>query len=574
MSDPTMESFPVHFLRDGELCVDGWNEAPTAEEMARADRETIVAGTSSLALMERAGSQAVAALRARGWLDSSSRQRTRGYVILCGPGNNGGDGLVLARLLLAEGVAVTAVLTEATRYSPETIAQAHALLSAGGHIYSLERALSEVPTTPIKRSDAAARLSRSGAIVDALLGTGQREAPRGSVAELVELMLETVHTPEHPSVIALDVPTGTSTDTGEAFAPRVIADLTIALERVKRGTLQFDARRCAGEIIVVPLGIEVRRSRYCVSVPSRLGLMPRVSNSHKGTYGEVLLIAGSRDMPGACALAAHGALRTGAGLVVAAKVESAATLSSNGDMLPAEAIRLTVPGRDGAFCIDSLRRLRPAVERADAVVVGPGITLGSSVDELFGELLSLFAERRTKVVLDADALTLLARRLNDPSQTVPALPYAVLTPHPGEMGKLLGCTTAEVQRERYRAAEELSKRTAATVVLKGASTVTFQFGNSTFGERSRGWINTSGNPFMATGGSGDVLSGAIAASIAQAGDFAERVAAAVFLHGRAGDLAHTRTGGAILAREIADELPRALNDTLSDARDSARRGPL
>lgn len=499
---------------------------PSAEEMASCDASTIASGISSAILVERAGKAVFERLVSRLGLHPSRDT----IAILCGPGNNGADGLVVGRLLLLEGFAVHLIFPEYSKLSEDCQAQSEKFLQAGGKFIRDE---------PEK---IALALRRARVIVDALLGTGQREAPRGAVQSLLAVLQDEL--PGGPrTFVALDLPTGVNADTGEVFFPCFRAELTICIELVKRGMLQYPARSNCGDIEVVSIGIdcglpvafEAFDGAFFRPIPQRR------PDAHKGSFGSVLIIGGSASMPGAPVLASQAALRSGAGLVRKAQLSSMGKENSHPELI-------LVPLRaDSHFNERSLAELETELLRADCIVLGPGVGLHHETAEFVQVLCDFCSHNLLPVVIDADAITLIAPSVLKGKARFPS---AVLTPHPGEMGRLLGRQTPEVQADRFSAVLELHEKTGATVVLKGAASVVKT--------AERGFVNLSGNPFMATAGSGDVLCGVLATLLAQSLPPEVAVPCAVWAHGKAGDIAHQKNGGPIIASDIIAALPESL----------------
>lgn len=506
---------------------------PSSAEMQRCDEHAIASGQPAALLMERAGSAVAFEVVRRYRAELARNPRV---TVLCGPGNNGGDGLVVGRLLKLQGYRVQCFISGAPRYSIDFSAQ---LARFNGHALRVSDTaaplVKELPSASL--TDLERALHRSSVVIDALLGTGQTAAPRGTIALLVDALLASGTSAR---IVSVDVPTGINPDTGECFQPHVRAGLTCAIELVKRGLVQFPAGESCGEIVLHPIGI-LKTGEHPVrfSVLSTDGSFPeRPFDAHKGSLGRVLVVGGSRAMPGASILTAHGALYAGAGLVFRAEN----TAWSAGGLAP-EIIRLPLngePSEPGG--LELWRALRSRPELKEAVwAVGPGLGTSEGACELVRSLLEGDGER--PIVLDADGLNVIAPRLQNASVS---WPHVVLTPHPGEAARLLGVTVAEIQRDRYSAAERLVERSGATVVLKGARTIILS-------ATSAGFVNLEDTPFLATPGSGDVLAGLIAALLARGLSTIDAARFGVLVHGRAGIAA--AQGGPIAASDIVRHLP-------------------
>jgi len=452
------------------------------------------------------------------------------FSVVCGPGNNGGDGLVAARFLRESGAKVAVTLVgDAARLTPESRRNLQALEAYGVSA----QALDTLPPPGV-----------GDVVVDALFGTGLSRAPEGPFAEAI-LRIDRWRR-AGVKVVAADVPSGLRSDTGEAFEPCVEADVTVAFGLLKRGqVLEPGASRC-GEVRRVDIGLAAAASRTLTGPVLRLveesdvleALPARRSDTHKGTYGHVLVVAGSRGKSGAAALVARAALRAGAGLC------SVATRADVLDAVLAHAPEVMgVPlEAQGPLGMADLAPLLEAAEGKDALVIGPGIPRGPETGKLIGELL---ARGEAPVVLDADALNAVA---TDLSVLRRAKRPVVLTPHPGEMSRLIGRSTKEVQAHRLESARNLAVSAEVTVVLKGARTLIASAGGELY-------VNPTGNPGMATAGSGDVLSGICGALLAQGLSMPVAIWASVYVHGLAGDLAAARRGRVgLIASDIIEGL--------------------
>ncbi|NTX02022.1 NAD(P)H-hydrate dehydratase [Myxococcus sp. CA040A] len=439
------------------------------------------------------------------------------FVVVCGPGNNGGDGLVAARFLMEGGAKVSVSLVgDAAKLTPEAKRNLEALRGFGG----VSRALESLE--PPGAGDV---------VVDALFGTGLSRAPAGAFAEAISAIQRWRRAGAR--VVAADVPSGLQSDTGESFSPCVEADATVAFGFLKPGQVLEPGATLCGRVRRVDIGMGGASARevsgaelFVVEESDARGTLPvRKADTHKGTYGHVLVVAGSRGKTGAAALVSKAALRSGAGLVTVATRSDAleAVQSHSAEIM---GIPLEAAGPLGMGDLDALLA---AAEGKDALVMGPGIPRGPGTGALIGELLSRL---EIPAVLDADALNAVA---DDLSVLRRAKGPVVLTPHPGEMARLTGKSTREVQSHRMEVVSRLASGLGVTVVLKGDRTLTAHSDGRVF-------INTTGNPGMATGGSGDVLSGVCGALLAQAISLPDAIWTAVYAHGLAGDLAAARRG--------------------------------
>ena len=496
----------------------------TSAQMASVDRaaqrkEKI----PSLFLMERAAEGIVA-------LAADLFPGARRVAVLCGPGNNGGDGLAAARIFHARGIAATIVTLEnPERFRGDALANWKA---------ARERELPAVPARAGGRPIADADL-----LVDALFGTGLSRPLGGAARRLVEA----ANASGRP-IVAVDVPSGLSGDRGDVFGPAIRARATGAIAALKYCHALYPARVLCGEIAIVDIGIpealiETRSHRFAMIARDAVApLFPRRDPSaHKGDAGRVAIVAGSRGKAGAGMLAALGALRAGAGLVTIACPESI----ERGFLarLP-EAMTLPLPEEDGALSRDAADALRPLLETCDAAAVGPGLGTGEGARRAVRAVM----RSRVAALFDADALNAFAGN----PEAFRRKAATVITPHPGEAARLLGSSAAAVQTDRPRNAAELARRSRSVAVLKGAGTITASPGGFL-------WLNPTGSPALAKGGSGDVLAGVGAAFLAQGLEAADAAVAAAFVHGLAGEAAGEERGErGTLASEVADAVAAVL----------------
>ena len=506
----------------------------TAEEMRRLDRRAITElGIPGATLMENAGRGA--AERIRAFLDEGRIQRLGArVVVVCGKGGNGGDGFVVARWLKKSGARVEVLLA-----FPEN--------EIRGDAAAKLKELKKGGVRPELVEDdgvAAERLGRADLIVDALLGTGSHGAPGGRVAWLIER----VNASGRP-VVALDVPSGISADGGEAPGPAIRAVLTLTFGGLKRGLVAGPGAALAGGVEVVPIGVpadEVLRGVTTFALePQDVArhFPPRPRDAHKGTYGHLLVVAGSLGKTGAAALAATAALRSGVGLVTVATPSSQQPVVAG---LVLEAMTEPLP-ETGARTL-ALKAREVVAELAaqrDAVALGPGIGLD---EETAAAARALVQELARPMAIDADGLSALAGHL-DVLGSAPAA--RCLTPHPGEMARMLAVSVPDVQRDRIETVRDFATRYRVHVVLKGAWSV---IGDP----EGRVFVNPTGNPGMASGGTGDVLTGTLGAFLARGLAPGAALQSAVYLHGLAGDVAAARFGEeSLIAGDLIAALPEA-----------------
>ena len=505
----------------------------TAAQMREVDRQTIEeVGIASIVLMENAGRQIVSAMHAT--IDDLENRRVG---ILCGRGNNGGDGFVVARLLSQQGLSVRVFL----------LGRAEDVVGDAGTNLRVAQSLGLSIVEVVDRNGwdrARSNVDECDVLVDAMLGTGLNK-PLDDLSSVMAGDLNALDAP----VVAIDLPSGLSADRTDPIGEAVEADVTVTLAAPKIALLLPPAESWAGDLVVADIGIPasvidaVPGERLELLTPEEIGFLipPRPDDAHKGDFGHVLVVAGSVGKTGAAALAGLGALRSGAGLVTVATPRGC--VSSVSSAVP-EYMTLPLPEtEDGTVAADALGVILEF--GCDVIAVGPGLGTTADVSVLVHGLVE---RASVPLVLDADALNVFA---TDPSRLTgrDAVPI-VITPHPGEMARLCQTTSAEVQSDRLKTARHFAKEHQLFVVLKGSRTVIADPDGAT-------WVNLTGNAGMSTGGVGDVLTGVTAAWLAQLGrpDYACQVA--VFLHGLAGDLASHEHGEVAL---IASDLVACLGE--------------
>lgn len=514
----------------------------TRDEARAVDAGAVEDGVPSLVLMENAGLGAT-----REILAHFSAATLLG-PILCvgGPGQNGGDAWVVARQLHARGVLVETVLVGGREQV------------RGDAAINLQ-ALSPLGLTPVEilaegdLGEFEERIGRATLVVDGIFGTGLTRDVGGLFSEVITA----INAGQVP-VVALDLPSGVDGDTGAVMGVATRAELTLTFAGSKRGLHQHPAARLAGRLVTVPIG--VRASRYVLPDVAEIerddlrhALPMRLPDVHKGSAGHVLVFGGEKT--GAALLAARAAFRGGAGLVTLA---GAPTLGAIAASRMDELMFTPVLDREAA---------RRALAGKGAAVLGPGLGLGEEQEAL---ALGVLREHPGALVVDADALTLLAQSEGGIDQLRDSPGARVLTPHPGEAARLLGTSSADVQRDRFAAAHALARRARQVVVLKGARTLV-----ATPREESEDIlvrVVPFGTPALAVAGSGDVLAGILAALLANVAatpeptPLLELVAAGCGLHALAGEAASSVRGGTdrgVLASELADAVPRALAELLA-----------
>jgi NAD(P)H-hydrate epimerase len=510
----------------------------SAEAMRELDRRAIEeVGIPSLVLMENAALGLVEAVADLG-------EAVEAVAIFCGPGNNGGDGLALARHLDARGYAVEVFLATFGRGLAGDPATQLRICRHQGVVVEELAGESDLP-------GALARAGGVDLVVDALFGTGLSRPLSGPYEQLVA-GLNALAVP----LLAVDLPSGLHGTRTELEGVAVDADLTVTLAAPKRSAVLGTTAERVGELVVADLGIPPvllaelpePEGRLSLLVPEELaGHLPeRPAAAHKGNFGHVVVVAGSPGKAGAVVLALQSAVRAGAGLVTAAVP---APLLPVVDLGSLESMTVALPaGEEGLLAPGCLEPARELLAGKDAWALGPGAGGGEAVA---GLLRRLALEVPLPLVLDADGLNAFAGRAAE-LRARPA--PTVLTPHPGELGRLLGTTAAAVQEDRLAAVRAAVEATGAVVVLKGHRTLVGAPGNPGVDV----WVCLAGNPGMATGGSGDVLTGLILGLLPQVGDALTAARLGVFLHGRAGDLAAADRGPeALAAGDLVAALPGA-----------------
>ena len=515
------------------LAVDRRMRLVTAEEMRTLDRLTIEGGTPGHVLMERAGEGATRVL-----LECIPRLRKRGSraLVVAGKGNNGGDGWVIARLLKRRGVQVeVALVGRVAEVAGDALRNLRAYRKLSGKLFEVgdEAGLARL----------AKAASAADAVVDALFGTGLNNPVHGLPAAVIEI----VNTCGAP-VLAVDIPSGLDADSGRPLGAAVQAEATATFGFAKLGQVQHPGVRHCGALAVVDIGLA---DAALAAAPPRAALIEtaaaarlvprREPETHKGDCGHVLIIAGSLGHTGAAQLATRAAGRAGAGLVTVVAPASLYPVYAAGVR---EAMTAQLADTDGRIRFDAGALAALTAGKA-VVVIGPGI---GTHDDAGRTVRWLLEHGEQALVLDADALTVLAR---DPTPLRAAGGRCVLTPHPGEMARLIGGDTATVQADRVGVARSFAVAYGCTLVLKGARTVIA-------GADGFVWINPTGNPGMASGGMGDVLAGAIGGLLAQGLPPADATCLGVHVHGLAADRAAADGEIGLLAGDVADALRPAL----------------
>lgn len=512
----------------------------TAGQMRELDRRaTEEYGIPSLLLMENAGLQAVLELER-----AFPRLTQDRVAIVCGKGNNGGDGFVVARHLFDRGVAVEVLLL-----APRTEIKG----DAGTNLDILHRLGVPIHEATANHTLEANRrlLERSDIVVDAILGTGTTGPAKGIFGEAIELVNQ-VGRP----IVALDIPSGLNSDEGSIPGPSISAMLTVTFGLPKRGLILYPAASRAGRVVTVDIGLP----RQLLTDPflevsltqaeDLAGALPRRDpNAHKGTYGHVLVLAGSPGKTGAAAMCAFSALRIGAGLVTLALPES---LNDAMEAKLTEVMTEPLPETgERTIAYAALEKVLALMKDKRAIAIGPGLSIHPETAELVRAVVQTV---KAPIVVDADGINALGPNLEMLRNA--SFP-PILTPHPGELARLLGIDRDEIVRNRIPIAQKVAASFGVHLVLKGARTLVVN-------PDGRVAINMTGNAGMATGGTGDVLTGLIVGLLAQGVDADLATRTGVYLHGLAGDLAAGAVGQeAMVASDVMTQIPEAIRQLKS-----------
>ncbi|MBZ5659189.1 MAG: NAD(P)H-hydrate dehydratase [Acidobacteriia bacterium] len=528
----------------------------TAAQMREADRLTTERyAIPGLQLMENAGAAVAEFLHGK-----FAALADRKILVLCGKGNNGGDGFVTARLLKQSGCAPEVFLFS----NPGAVEG-----DAAANLKRWQQGLGElhVVTSHAEWQTARARLADADLIVDALLGTGLRGPVEGLLADVIQDVNAARGTIDGKSgklqIVSVDMPSGLASDAQDFGGPVLAADYTVTFTAPKLGQLILPRSSCCGELVVRGIGTpaELLESDPHLKIhwiePGEFRALPlaRDPAANKGNYGHALLVAGSLGKSGAAVLAARGALRSGAGLATAATPDVVLPVVAAG--MPE---LMTVPLASTEAGTASNRnfdygRFSEITRGKSVIAIGPGLSTHNETQQF---IRALVAETDLPIILDADGLNAFAGMADHLNQRRASA--LAITPHPGEMARLLGITAKEVQARRLEVALEAAGRWRANVILKGFHTILATPSGHTY-------INTTGNPGMATGGTGDVLTGMLAGLTAQFGieDWPCVLSFGIYLHGLAGDIAASRVGEApLIASDLVEAIPEAYARVLAE----------
>lgn len=502
----------------------------TSEEMRHIDEVAISRyGIPSLKLMENAGRAVFKHIK-------SIYRNLRKAIVFCGGGNNGGDGMVVARYLKKDGWKVKVVLLSDTdKLTKETSEQ----------LRMIKRL--KIPVTGV---DGFKEFEDNTLIIDAIFGTGIKREITGKIKEVIEK----INSSSLP-VVSVDIPSGISGDDGSVMGIAVRAKITVTFGLPKRGHFLYPGADYTGRLIIEDIGFppELLQSRdikiSTIEEDYIKGLLPlRKRYSHKGTYGHVLVVAGSKGKTGAALMAGRSALKIGAGMVTLGVPGS---LIDSFQSIVMEEMCLPLLDRDGILSRDAFNQIMEFLhEKTDILAIGPGIGVNDDTCELLKRIVS---SSPRPLVIDADGIN----SIKDPEILKSSSREIVLTPHPGEFSRLTGIDINSIEKDRLSTAISFTERYNKFLVLKGVPTVVSSGGYA--------WLNTTGNPGMAKAGSGDVLTGIIAGLMAQGLEPLPASIAGVYIHGLSGDIASRRlTHYSVLARDIIDSIPEAIKEILDE----------
>jgi NAD(P)H-hydrate epimerase len=509
----------------------------SAAEMRWCDEATInTHGIPGILLMEHAGSGVAAVIGCQ-----YGPIHGKHILIFCGKGNNGGDGFVIARLLLNKGASVEVVLlTTATKLEGDARTN-FAILARLARAHSNQLQIHKLSPRLLPR------LKEPELIVDSIFGTGFTGEVKGSVAKVVDWI-----NAQSVPVVSVDIPSGVNGTTGVAASRAICAERTVTFGLLKTGLLCNQGQDLAGAIHLVDIGIPpvVQRSKklktFLTETCDVKSVLPqRASTAHKYSVGKVLVIAGSKGFTGAAYLCAKAALRAGAGAVMLATPETVYPILAK--RLTEAIVTSVTATKEGTLGIAALPALKEKLEWADVVVVGPGLSTHAETLEVIKQII---AASPGKIVVDADALRVVAEL--GLRKCAKLKGEFVLTPHAGELSRIVGTPSAQIEADRVEVSRASAMAGKLALVLKGGPTATGL-------PDGRVFVNSTGNPGMATVGSGDVLAGMIASLWAQGMSREDAAVSGVYLHGLAGDCAKECLGErSIVAHDLIDHLPAAI----------------
>lgn len=508
-----------------------------SDEMRKVDENAIADGFSDLLMMENAGRGAAELL-------GSELHHQEKILVFAGKGNNGGDGLVIARHLNNWGYPVHIIIIGSeNQLSGSTKANHDICRVKGIKITYIEKKNDNKSIDIIKNC-----LLDADVVVDAMLGTGVSGEVRKPYSTIIKLINES-----DKMVFAVDIPSGVDGDNGKILGKAVAADFTATMAYPKLGMMVYPGREYCGHVNVIDLGVpesyaeKVKPTHFLLTEDEAAGLVPlRPENAHKGTFGKVGVIGGSNNMPGAPAMTGTAVMKSGAGLVrVAVPAEIQATVAAAAP----EMITIGFDGTENTLKVNDFKKIDILMRQCDVLAVGPGLGQSESVGRIVQRLLD---EYQGTIVLDADGINVVkeVEILKNREQPL------ILTPHPGELSRLIEKDIEEIQNNRIQIAREFAVENEVILVLKGADTV-IALPDSTI------YLNTTGNAGMATAGSGDVLTGITAGFLAQGLPAETAAVLAAYIHGLAGDLGEEALGSySLMAGDIITYLPAAFRQLI------------
>ncbi len=499
-----------------------------AEEMRNLDRAATEKGrVPSIVLMENAALACVNELK-----ETFNLKKSR-VAVFCGKGNNGGDGLAIARHLKNMGVRVNVYLVSGNGFSGDAKTN-----------YDIVGEM-DIPVDTITDTDSYEYIIRSyDIVIDAILGTGINGAVHGIAFDVIKLINENAR-----YILSVDVPSGINSDSGDICGTCIKADKTVTFAAYKVGMFMYPAADYTGEVVVADISISqsiIDSQNLQINVTDaelvRSIIFERSSNTHKGDYGKLLIIAGSKGMTGAGYLASQAAVKSGAGLVTLACPDSLNTVLES---KTTEVMTLPVKDIDGHFSYDAAASLITRAENADVILIGPGI--GRS-DDVIAMVKTVLKNVSIPVIVDADAIYAVSKNKDILKDCTCDL---IFTPHAMEMSRLMELDVSYIEDNRIQISREFCEEIGAVLLLKGHHSIVTAPSLTQY-------INNTGNPGMASGGSGDVLAGIVAAFAARGIDTSKAAAAAAYIHGLAGDIAMEYHGAeSLTATDILNCLPEA-----------------
>ena len=499
----------------------------TSEQMRLIDKKTEeIAGIPSIVLMENAAISCVSVIL--------KEENLKKVLIFCGKGNNGGDGFAIARHLYSKGIDVEVVLVCGSEFQGDALTNFEIISRLGLKI-------TEIDDTHLLND----KIKNSDVIVDAIFGTGISGEINGIAKEVIESI--NLHSKK---VISVDIPSGVNADTGEICRVSVKADVTVTFACYKLGMLTFPGADFVGEIIVADISIPeyiISDENININITDKEDVQKiypkRERNSHKGDYGKVLIIGGSKGLTGAVTMAADSCVKSGAGLVTVAVPKD---LNDILEVKLTEPMTMPLASKNGALDKSSVDKIKEIINNYDVCLFGPGIGRDEDIKDILKGILDV---SQIPVIIDADGLYALSQNLEIIEHSKCNI---ILTPHEMEMSRLSKSTIEFVKKNRIALSESFSVNNGLTLILKGANTIVTT-------PRGVQYINISGNCGMATGGSGDVLAGMLAAFLARGLNECDSSRIAVYLHGLSGDIAARKLGfDSLKATDIIKNIPNAI----------------